>query len=501
MTVSQAKEYYLQTREKENAFGLCWFLSSLDTETGVMPPRAIDFRSRQLSALSDMQYDMTTSDTYREAVATLAAAAETLDPALAHEIVSKQEAIENLRRVPKEEYLAFTDLQSRAYPAYVEAKQKSDFSLFLPYLDKIFRYCRKYAGWVGRDGREGYDVYLHMFEPGYTAADYDRFFTLIKDKIVPLVQKVAKTQKPLPEFAKKAYPVEGQKRFAAYLQKVMCFDPERTAMLESEHPFTANNGSHDVRITNHYYEDNLFSFIFSAIHEMGHGLYELQVAPELEGTGCGGGASLALHESQSRLMENMIGRSPAFWETHFPALQAVFPEQLAGVTAAEFTASVNRAECSLIRTEADELTYPLHVLIRYELEKEMMAGQLEAADIPAAWNAKYKVYLGVDVPCDREGCLQDMHWAGGDVGYFPTYALGSAYAAQIYHAMSRDLDIDAALREGSVKKVADWLCEHLHKYGASKYPKELILLATGEPFDPHYYVDYLLRKYGGEALA
>lgn len=501
VTVREAEEYYLATREKVNAFGLCWFLSSLDSETGTLPKAALDFRGRQLSVLSGMQYDMTTADAYREAVMTLAEAADTLPQALAHEIRKTAEAIEDLRRVPKEDYLAFTDLQNRAYPAYLEAKQKSDFSLFLPYLDGIFRYCRKYAAWVGRDGREGYDVYLHRYEPGYTTADYDRFFDLVREKIVPLVEIVEKNKEPLPAFAKMTYPKEGQKRFQEYLRGVMCFDPDRTVLLESEHPFTTNNGSHDVRITNHFYEDNLLSFIFSAIHEMGHGLYELQVDPALEGTGCGGGASLAVHESQSRLMENMIGRSAAFWETHFPALQAVFPKQLGDVSVTEFLRYVNRAECTPIRTEADELTYSLHVLIRYEIEKDVMAGKLEAADIPAVWNRKYRDYLGVTPKDDREGCLQDMHWAGGDVGYFPTYALGSAYAAQIYHAMARDLDIDVAIRDGSVKKVADWLRLHLHRYGASLSPKELILRATGEPFAPEYYIDYLTRKYGDGQLS
>ncbi|MBQ0125163.1 MAG: carboxypeptidase M32, partial [Clostridiales bacterium] len=184
------------------------------------------------------------------------------------------------------------------------------------------------------------------------------------------------------------------------------------------------------------------------------------------------------------------------WETHFPKLKEIFPEQLDGVSAYDFYLYVNDVRRSLIRTEADELTYPLHVLIRYEIEKDVMAGKIEAKDIPTVWNRKYKDYLGVDVPCDRDGCLQDMHWSDGSLGYFPTYALGSAYAAQIYDAMAKDIDIDGALKEGSVRKLADWLKEHLHKYGSSKYPKELIKLATGKDFDPHYYVDYLKSKYG-----
>lgn len=495
MTLDEAKRVYLDAREKTNALGLCFYLSSLDQETEGAPRASLDYRTRQLSAIDGMMYDMTTSPAYGEAVSVIAKE-ETEDPDLAHEAEVAYLRMQDLSRVPKEEYLAYSELLQRAYPAYVEAKLSSDFASFLPYLEGIFRYNRKYAEWVAKDGLLGYDVHLDTYEKGYTEAEYDRFFSLLREKLVPLIARLSEEVPPLPEFATRHYPREGQKAFCRYLGEVMCFDPERTAMLESEHPFTTGNGSHDVRITNHYYEENFVSSIFSAIHEMGHGLYELGVADKFEGTGNTGGASLALHESQSRLWENMIGRSLAFWETHFPRLKEIFPEQLEGVTAEEFYRFVNRVEPSLIRTEADEVTYSVHVMIRYELEKAVMRGELEAADIPAAWNAKYKEYLGVVPPSDREGCLQDMHWAGGSLGYFPTYSLGSAYAAQIMAAMKRDLDVDAAIRENRLCDVVEWLRTHLHTYGASRYPKELLRIATGEDFDPSYYVDYLLEKYG-----
>ena len=496
MTLEEAKKIYFDVREKANAFSLCYYLSSLDIETGTAPAGSFDYRSKQLSVLDSMIYDMRTADSYNEAVKMLKDNSSELEADFAHEIEVVYEDIEALAKIPKEEYLAYSELLTKTYPVYVEAKLAGDFEKFCPYLDKIFVYNRKYADWVAKDGKKGYDVLLDGYEKGYTTVEYDKFFDTLKKELVPFVKKITEKGKPpVPTFAGKIFSAEKQKEFCKYLGKVLCFDPEYTAMMESEHPFTTSNGNHDVRITNHYYEDNLISSIFSAIHEIGHGLYELQVDDKYEGTGCSGGTSLAMHESQSRLMENMIGRSRAFWETHFGKLQEIFSEELKDVTVDEFYRYVNNVECSLIRTEADELTYSLHVLIRYEIEKEMMRGELEASDVPAVWNKKYKDYLGVDVPNDREGCLQDMHWAGGSVGYFPTYSLGSAYAAQLYAAMAKTVDIDASVREGSIDKIAAWLKENVHRYGASKYPKDILRAATGEDFDPKYYTDYLIGKY------
>ena len=496
MNTKEAEKIYLETREKINAFSLCFYLNSLDVETEAAPPASLQYRSRQLSVIQSQIYDMSTSEEFMNAVKVLNEHREELDPDLAHEISVRNEETEKLAKVPTEEFIEYSAMLNSVYPIYVEAKTKSDYSLFMPYLQKIFDYNRKYVAWVGTENKSGYDVLLDEYEHGYSVAEYDKFFSLLKERIVPLVKEISKRKLEYNRsFIGKTYSREGQERFTEYLRDVMCFDRSRTAILESEHPFTINNGNHDVRITNHYYEDNLASSIFSAIHEMGHGLYELQIDDKYEGTGSSGGASLAIHESQSRFMENMIARSYVFWETHFPKLAEIFPEELKGITALDFYRHVNEVECSLIRTEADELTYSLHVLIRYEIEKAVMKGELDADGIPEAWNKKYKEYLGVDVPCDREGCLQDMHWSGGSLGYFPTYSLGSAYAAEIYHRMEKDLDIEAEISTGSISGIAAWLRENLHKYGSSKFPKELIFIATGEEFDAKYYVDYLVEKY------
>lgn len=237
------------------------------------------------------------------------------------------------------------------------------------------------------------------------------------------------------------------------------------------------------------------SSIFSVIHETGHATYERQCDPALNDTLSGGGASLGMHESQSRFYENIIGRSRAFWAVHYSKLQQVFAPQLNDVTLDEFAAYINRAQVSFVRTEADELTYPLHIMLRYEIEQNLIDGTLQVKDLPYYWNAKFTEYFCITPPNDTLGVLQDVHWAYGNIGYFPTYALGSAIAAQLYHAMSKDFDVEASLSSGTTKQINNWLRDHVHKYGASKYPDEILRIATGEDFNPDYYIDYLINKY------
>lgn len=251
-----------------------------------------------------------------------------------------------------------------------------------------------------------------------------------------------------------------------------------------------------VRITTHYYEELLTSAIFSSIHECGHALYEFGIADELSQTPAGGGASCGMHESQSRFFENMVGRSLSFWKPVYPKLQSLFPEQLKDVSCEKFVAAINKAVPSLVRTESDELTYCLHIMIRYELEKQLMDGSLAITDLPAAWDDLYEKYLGVRPANVAEGVLQDIHWSQGSIGYFPSYALGNAYGAQIAHRMAEDMDIDALLEQGNVSVITDWLHEHIHRFGAVYDARDLLMKVTGEDFNPKYYFEYLQRKFG-----
>ncbi len=492
--MKNALEFYLAHRKKIVAQAYVNFIISWDMET-TAAENSILADSEQMGEISALSYNLSTDPEFEKAVAELNANKNELSPELAHEVEVMAKSIEDTKKIPIEEYMAFSELNSKAYPVYVRAKKENNFELFRPYLEKMVEFCQKKTKWLATEKISGYDVLLDEYEPHYTQKEYDKFFDALKTRLVPFVKKATETKPAVPAFATKNYPANKQEEFCEYLRDVMCFDKSRGIMKESEHPFTSGFGTDDVRITNHYYENNFTSAIFSAIHETGHATYEQQVAPSLNGTLCGGGASLGLHESQSRFYENIIGRSKAFWQAHYAKLQQTFPENLSDVSLDEFVAYVNTAQRSLIRTEADELTYPLHIMLRYDLEKQLIDGSLAVSDLPSAWNAKVKEYLGLDVPTDREGVLQDVHWAYANFGYFPTYALGSAISAQLYHYMNKDFDVDASLASGNTKQINDWLKEHVHKYGSSKYPDEILKLATGEEFNPNYYVDYLIEKY------
>ena len=340
-----------------------------------------------------------------------------------------------------------------------------------------------------------YDALLNEYEEGLNMQTLDAFFAQLREVIVPLIARVQAAEKIEDSFLYKHYPVEIQRKFSDYLMDVLGMDRSHCGIAETEHPFTTNFNNKDVRITTHYHEDNLVSSMFSVIHEGGHGLYELGADDCYNYTVLSGGASMSIHESQSRFYENIIGRSRAFVHAIFPKVKEFFPEQLQGVDEEMFYRAINKAEPSLIRTEADELTYALHIMVRYEIEKMLIDGRLEVKDIPEQWNRLYKEYLGVDVPSDREGCLQDMHWSGGMLGYFPSYALGSAYGAQMLSKMQEELgDVYADVAAGDLSRITGWLREKIHRWASSRKPGELFESVCGK-FDAKYFTDYLTEKY------
>lgn len=496
MQFEQALEIYKSQRKRMIALNYAYFVINWDIETDAAPGSAAA-DSVQMGTLAERSHELNSDKDFQTAVSTLKEHGDKLDEVMRHEVDVVWKGIEETLKLPKEQYAAFSALTSEAYPVYVRAKRENNFELFRPYLEKTVDFMRKATVWLATDTLKGYDVLLDRFEPHYNQAKYDAFFDLLRQKVVPVALKAPiETEAHDPDWATQLYYREGQHRFCEYIRDVMCFDKNRGIMKESEHPFTSGFGTDDVRITNHYYENNFVSSIFSAIHETGHALYEQQCSPELNQTLSGGGASLGMHESQSRFYENMIGRSPAFWEVHFKHLQQTFPVQLKRVSLKQFCDYINTPKRSFVRTEADELTYSLHIMLRYEIEKKIIDGSLEVADLPRYWNEKFTEYFGITPPNDTVGVLQDVHWVSGEFGYFPTYALGSAIAAQLYHAMNTDFDVAASLRDGTTAAVNAWLKEHVHKYGASKYPDEILRLATGgEDFNPNYYVDYLLKKY------
>ena len=435
------------------------------------------------------------NDENDELLSYLEAHADELDAQTKREVEVLRKSYDQIHRIPAEEYVAYSVLINDAESVWHKAKPEDDFAAFAPYLEKIVDYNRKFAGYYHPE-MAPYDALLNEYEEGMNVETLDAFFAQLRQTIVPLIEKIRATKQIDDAFLYRHYPVEIQRKLSDYLMEVMGIDRTHCGIAETEHPFTTNFNNKDVRITTHYFEDNLVSSMFSVIHEGGHALYELGADDCYNYTALAGGVSMGIHESQSRFYENIIGRSPAYVHAVFPKLKELFPEQLADVDEEMFYRAINKAEPSLIRTEADELTYCLHIMVRYEIEKQLIGGTLAVKDVPAEWKRLYKKYLGVDVPSDREGCLQDSHWSGGSIGYFPSYALGSAYGAQLLRKMKETVDVDECLKTGNFAPINAWNREHIWQYGCLKKPGALLEQALGEKFDPTVYTQYLEEKYG-----
>ena len=416
-----------------------------------------------------------------------------LDPVAAREVTVLRRDYQKTARIPADEYMEYAMLTNEASDVWHRAKENNDFESFRPVLEKLVAFNRKFAGYYDPD-KTPYDALLNEYERGVDMAYLDKFFAAVREKLVPLIHAIGEKEQLDDSVLHRHYPAEAQRKFSDYLMEVLQLDRAHCAIGETEHPFTLNFTSQDVRITTHYKEDDVSSSMYSVIHEGGHARYELNVDPALDYTCLAGGVSMGVHESQSRFYENIIGRSLPFVQAIFPKMQEFFPEQLSGVTAEEFYKAVNKAQPSLIRTEADELTYCLHVMVRYEIEKRLISGTLAVKDVPAEWNRLYKEYLGIDVPDDTRGCLQDSHWSGGSFGYFPSYALGSAYGAQMLRNMEQEMDVWGPVSRGDLSGITGWLREHIHKYGGMMEPADIVKNACGD-FDPTVYTDYLTKKY------
>ena len=493
MTIQEALEK-LQSYEKatfalNHATGLMYY----DGAT-TAPKGTAELRGSTLGELSRMGYELTTAPETVEMLRTLMENREELDPITRRKAEELWRDYDRTHRVPVAEYVAYQELSAKSDAVWHEAKEKNDFALFEPYLQQMFDASRRMAGYWEPE-KDPYETMLSTFERGLTVAQCDAFFASLREKLVPLIQQVTAHADRVDDAPlHRDYPVAIQRQFSDFIMDVMDIDRDHCIIGETEHPFTTNFSRDDVRITTHYFADQVASSLYSVVHEGGHALYELHTGRELARSCLGNGVSMGIHESQSRFYENIIGRSRAFCSVLLPWLKEHFPAQLEDVTEEQFYRMVNRSRPSLIRTEADELTYCLHIMVRYELEKQMFAGTITAHDLPAAWNRLYKEYLGVDVPSDREGVLQDSHWANGNIGYFPSYAIGSAYGAQYLLEMQKDLDVEAAVRSGKLTAINRWLEEKIWKYGCMKDPVALFESVCG-PFRPEEYVAYLEKKF------
>ena len=465
----------------------------LDATTAA-PSDTWEGRGKTMEIMSEITYKLSTDPENEELLSYLEENLAELDAQTKREVEVLRKGFDQTKKIPAEEYIAYSVLQNDAQAVWAKAKNENDFAAFAPYLEKIMDFNRKFAGYYNADMKP-YDALLNEYEEGLNMETLDAFFAQLRSAIVPLIAKIQEAEQIEDSFLYKHYPVEIQRKFSDYLMEVLGMDRSHCGIAETEHPYTTNFNNKDVRITTHYHEDNLVSSMFSVIHEGGHALYELGADDQYNYTALSGGVSMGIHESQSRFYENIIGRSRAFVQAIFPKVQELFPAQLEGVDAEMFYRAINKAEPSLIRTEADELTYALHVMVRYEIEKQLIGGALTVAEVPAEWKRLYKEYLGVDVPNDTKGCLQDSHWSGGMVGYFPSYALGSAYGPQMLSKMEAQLgDIWADVAKGDLSRVTGWLKENIHRHASFKKPGALFEEVCGK-FDASYYTDYLTKKY------
>lgn len=490
--IAEYKNYLKKMDAYSHAMGVMYY----DMETA-MPKGGADDLSQALGVLSEEIYKLQTNPDFKSLVNELYENRDKLDFVTKREVEEQKEDIARTECIPMNEFVDYQMVQSKATSVWAEAKVSNDYEAFKPYLKQIVDYTRKFALYYAPD-KDPYDTLLDQYEKGLNQKILDDFFDKLSTAFKPLVKKTSDARDLIKsDFLHLNYPAEKQRILSDRVMDLMCIDKNYCTIGEVEHPFTTNFSKHDVRITTHYYENALESSFYSVIHEGGHALYELHTGDDLLGSPLATGTSMGIHESQSRLFENIIGRSKGFIDVIFPVVKEIFPEQLKGITSEDFYKAVNKSVPSLIRTEADELTYCFHIMIRYQLEKRLIGGTLTVDELPSQWNALYKEYLGIDVPDDRSGVLQDSHWSGGSIGYFPSYAIGSAYGAQIIDSMKKDFDVEKEVAAGNLKPVIDWLTEKIWKYGKTLNPGEIIKNACGKDFDPQYYIDYITCKMNG----
>ena len=492
MNLTEGKNQLLQLQRELWACANAQKLFMFDAVTAA-PSGSAPGRNQTTAALESLRYRRLTEAETVRLLNYLQEHADGLDARERRMLTLLLRSQRRLVSIPKEEYDAAQKLLAETSAAWYRAKKESDFSIVKPLLEGVVRDKIRFAHYIAPD-KQPFDVCLEGYEEGLTAECCDAFFDRLLRRLLPLVQRLTKSDETHPS-AEETYPLEGQRDLSRYVMGLMHVPLDHCVLAVGGHPATYPISKQDVRITTRYDLKDFALGMRMAMHESGHAMYELHTAPEDAFTELGTFVSMSVHESQSRFYETLVGSSEEFIESITPKLQELFPKQLSEKTAEEIYRIVNRCHLTPIRMEADELTYPVHIIIRYELEKALINGELSVEELPEAWNALYHRYLNIDVRSNAEGVLQDNHWSRGSFGYFPTYVLGSAYAAQMMHAMRRELDVSALIRSRDLLPVNEWLEEHVWKYGKLFDTDELLKKVTGEGFNPDYYIKYLTEKY------
>jgi carboxypeptidase Taq len=464
-----------------------------DQET-YLPINGNDHRGHQIATLTEMAHQLFI-DEKTGSLLTCLSESNQLSP---HQLKNVQLSLEDYNRnkkIPSDFVRTMTEATHQSFHAWIAARRQNDFCLFKAPLQKIIELKRQEADLLGYE-HHPYDALMNDYDKGLNVSETDHLFESLKQSLKPMLDTIRQAAQPDNEFLHRSYPKEKQWQLGIDLLKSMEFDFNSGRQDISEHPFTTNFSSRDVRLTTRIDENDLANMVWSCIHEGGHGLYEQGLPDHEYGLPGGEYCSLSIHESQSRLWENCIGRGKSFWKHHYQKVQQFFPESLADVDLDQFYKGINKVQPSLIRTEADELTYHFHVIIRYELEKMLMEGTLNAKDIPAYWNEQYLKYLGTHVPDDLQGCLQDVHWSHGSFGYFATYSIGSLYAAQLWsHIKKEQPDLENKMSSGDTSPVLSWLKNKIYPFGKHLNSSELCKSATGSKLDSTYFIDYAQQKF------
>jgi carboxypeptidase Taq len=496
-SVKETVERFKELDQRITYYNDLLSLAGWDLQTGAPKKGRANF-SKAKGALSEEVFKLTISEEMGRCLEQLSAPEVygQLDEVTRACVRERKHTYSKQNKIPADVYKEFVILTSDAHSVWEQAKENNDFEHYRPTLENIVETMKKFIEYYGYEGHP-YDALLDDYEPGLTVAKLDPLFADLRKNTIELLQKIQKADnQPNKELLKNKFSADKQRAFSLAVIPQLGFDMEAGRLDESTHPFCQTVTMGDVRITTHYLEDDATSAILSTIHETGHALYEQGVNPAYEGTAIREGASMAVHESQSRFLENMVARSHEFWQHFYGQLQSIFSEQFGSVALDDFHRAINAVEPSLIRTEADELTYNLHIMIRYEIEKALMAGEIQVKDLPRVWNEKMEEYLGVTPHTDSIGVLQDVHWSFGGFGYFPSYSIGNLYAAQFLNTLKQQMpDFYGKIAGGDFMPVREWLREHIHQYGKLYTPNELVKKVTGEELNAKYLVEYFQEKY------
>ncbi|GHV08359.1 carboxypeptidase M32 [Spirochaetia bacterium] len=480
-----------------------------DQETN-LPPKGVEDRSEQLALLQGIAHERLTSAETGRLLTELGSGSdnpygdEKLLPLERNFLNALRRNYDRAVKLPPDFVTASARAEGLSQAAWAQARRNNDFAAFLPHLKSMIDFARRKSAYWGfgdngdraQKNQTPYDGLLDIYEPGMSAADIGAVFGPLRDRLVSLLKKIKLCPPPDTGFLNQEYDTAQQARFNQRLTDYLGFDRNRGRLDVSAHPFTTSLGSDDVRITTRYFPHNLLSGIFSVIHESGHAFYEMGFPLELRGTCLADGASMAFHESQSRFWENIIGRSRPFWQGLFPILQTYFPEQLGRISPDAFYRAVNQVQPGLIRVDADEVSYALHIILRFELEKQLISGELEPEKLPAVWREYSCEYLGLASETDADGVLQDVHWSMGSFGYFPSYALGNLYGLQIAKKLRTDLpDFENAVSQGKFDEIRIWLGENIYRWGHRLSPADLLQKITGEKLSVNPFLDYIEAKY------